>query len=365
MLSLLMDIASGTVADPDLAQLVLVRPHCVEAIATQALYVALLVNRLKAACLSHLPTQSSTPRALQPVNDLAPVATPLQIRVTVVGLGGVGTRIVETFLASQRIHPTAIAIVTRQSKFKASFADAGVRCFNSFEESLHAPDLLVVACQPGHFTAAAKMITSSGKLAPSTVVFAVCCGISADKVAAELEHPLCLASSVDTDRITRTTEGWEKEDAVVAQHRRAAFTASKTMLEVQAVQLSPEEAAIAATSDGERRRQRRLRLLDLSFPSASIEFSNRIIHVLTASAMQRGLTTQGSLQLALHLTLARDAIAPTKLPTTKGLSPDALQAMLPELCGMVSLSSVTGVHQRELATLFKARFDALVSECTT
>jgi hypothetical protein len=285
--SLVSEIALSTVLDPDLHRAVMARPLCVAAIARQVLHVAVLVSQTKARSLRkpdakhvHMPT--------------ATTSTPLQAGLVIVGLGEVGTAVVDAWLTSQLFHPTSISIVTRQQYFPARFDALGVRCHNDAAACADTADLIVFACQPGQLAAAAKPFRDSERVRRSCVAMCVCAGITADKAAAELGRIPCVSADVDTRRLLKMAETWEQQDTNVARHRRLEYAASKSILPG-----ASDSIGVASPSEVDRRVQQR----EAGFFADPVDFVHRATFALASACANRGVDVNTALAIAVGAVL--------------------------------------------------------------
>ena len=312
--SLLCSIAGATIADPELSALADARPHLVDAIAAQCCFCALAVSKSKAAALAALSVNGKGGAQLDNAVTKAQAAatslstSPLQVRIVVVGLGGVATRIVERLLKSRQVPPTSITVVTRQAQFPSAFASVGVPCHNGFTDALPAADCVIVATQPGHFSTAAAAMKKA-KMPASALVVSTCAGISAEKVAAELAHPLCVATSVDVDVLSKAAADFAEQDAVLAQYRRATFTASKSVLS-SAVPLDVADASLVAGDPRARATERERRTTKAAYPSLTVEFLHKLTFCLAAAAVARGMAQPEAMRLAVQGILSSPPLPP-------------------------------------------------------
>jgi hypothetical protein len=295
---LLGDVALGTILDPDLHRSVVSRPHCVQAISRQVLFLVTLAAKLKASSLQAMG--SAKPKRVSDISE-GSASTPLQTQVVIFGLGGVGTQVVETLLASKRFHPTSIVVVTRQARFPTAFANAGIRCFNDATSCLKDADVLLFCCQPGQYSAVAKTVRDMGTLKPSCIAMSVCAGLSADKAAAQLGHVSCMAADIDVSLITRNAHDWHVEDAALARQRRLEFAAQKSVSGVTGVVAA--DPSLGAESEATRHHRRQRCAVEASFFADGCGFVQRAVHTLAASVVARGLGCPVGLRLALSAVL--------------------------------------------------------------
>jgi hypothetical protein len=302
---LLGDVALGTILDPDLHRSVVARPHCVDAISKQVLHFATLAAKAKASSLALLGNAMKKGATVRDLDGSA--STPLQAHIVVFGLGGVGTHVVETLLASKRFHPTAISVVTRQSTFPTAFASCGVRCFNDAACCLGDADVLLFCCQPGQFPAVAKTVRESQSLKPSCIAMSVCAGISSDKAAAQLGHVSCIAADINVSTITKNAAEWHREDAAVSRQRRLEFAAQKSVTRAhQGGGVVATDAALELESDESRRERRRKEGAEASFFADGCAFVQRAVHALAASVVARGGAPHAGLRIGIRLVLGVD-----------------------------------------------------------
>lgn len=292
---LLGDVALGTVLDPELHRAVAARPWTVDAIARQVRFVARTVDYCKSRALHRLSGQK---RAFE--QRTCAGSSPLQTNIVVVGLGSVGTKIVEALLAGQCFHGSSISVISRQSTFPKVFEQAGVRCFQDFSEVQSSSDFAVVACQPGQFPAAAKQMRESHKVLPTCVVMSVCAGVTSDKVASELNHPCSLVANVDTARASQRALAWLEEDTRIASQRRVEYAATKSI-----IHQSQSDQAVIDTSEAEASSHTR-RSDDarrLACPADPASFFHRALHCIAVTVNRRGLSVSEALGISTEALL--------------------------------------------------------------
>lgn len=308
MIGLLNEIAAATAMDDSLAPVIRARPICVDSIANQVIYVAAAVARAKTIGLSH----AARVKATQSVKSR--YASPLQINIAILGFGSVGSRVVDQLLKNG-YHPTSIMLLSRQHQ--GTLASRGVRCFTEPHEALEEADLLVVCCQPGHLSAAAKSYKSALNLKPQVVILSTCCGVAAEKVSTEFAHNLCLTTSVDSERIVRVVD----EEQLSGE---SSTDASKTL----------------STKS------------EISFPCDPADFFNRLTYCVAQSISSRGIVFSDAIKLAIEVLLGAET-------AEKVFVPPQTAGREMELCALTSIAEMTGAVQRELVLLMKKSYAAV------
>lgn len=380
--SILAQVAIGTAADAALATIVLARPLCNAVVGNQVAYIASLVARVHAtsvAVASSLPTKKSSGgtaggtsssvaaaaaggaggglrRPGAPV--YSKVATPLQASFVLIGCGNVGSKIASALLSL--FHPTSITIICRQPLQAAPFAAQGCRVLLGLEPTvLNCADAVIVACQPGQFSNIARNMKDNVK--PTCVVISICCGIAAEKVAAETSHGLAMTTNVDTEAITRTALEWSKEDEILARYARAAYAALKSFEEVRDA-LSLGEEAVALERPETRAAARKDRLVGESFPAETAEFFGRLVYCLASILMKRQVSAADAVGSSwLHLVPPGPAeqLLVERWARAKTLFPETLA----EGCNPSWLADAAGLNARELMGFLEEQFRIIISGC--
>jgi hypothetical protein len=336
---LVTDIALGTVLDPDLHRAVLARPWCVDAIARQVLYFAIVASAVKHDALEQ-------PEAARSIAFSHLVSTPLQTNVVVIGLGNVGSAIVDLLLKSQQFHPTAITIVTRHDKFPSRFEAAGVRCYSDAAECISDADVIVFACQPGQFAAAAKTVREAN-LRKGCVAMCVCAGISADKAAAELGKAHCVATDIDASRLAKLAEMRELQLQTNARNKRLDFAS------VKVPGMTPT-APPPHSDTGDSAAQRREYAHSCFFANAP-DFVNRCLHALVAAALARGAKPAEAVRSVAAVLLPAEALL------HRHSSSATAATVVGDICNLEELQELCGgTSVRDILDLIEERFVALV-----
>ena len=322
--SVLDDIAFSTAIDASLASLVALRPHCATAIANQVLYVARVVSQLKAACFEWASTSKVDVAAAMDKRSM--IASPLQVRIVIVGCGFVGTAILRRLLESGCFNATSFSVVTRQPQRLSAFSKLGVGCFHEFSQVSVQPDLIVLACQPSQLSSIERSM--KGNVRGSTIVLSVCCGIPADKVASCFSHVLCLTTSIDTEGLSRCLLQWTRRD---------------------------DQALNNGVRECETISARHQDVLSCSFPMMPTEFFCRFMFAMLMSAKARGITGSEALKMAACLLLPQDRHSTLCFPQ------DVLESSDPStiynaFCTIEAISSIVSEPPKETFLALRKRF---------
>lgn len=225
--SLLHDIAFSTSIEASLASVCHTRPNVLRALTLQVSYFVSIAAMMKTSLYDDTKTnnlktigKAALPLTIDPrVSPRVPkivTATPLQLRVVLIGCGSLGSLIATHLLQRGILHPTSLSIVTRQPELLNQFASKGVRCFPQDETAVVAEaDVIVCACQPGQLEMVSKRL--HGKIPQGCVIVSVLCGISAEKLRSEFGSPLCLVATVDVAALAFVTS--KAVDAVQSEAR--------------------------------------------------------------------------------------------------------------------------------------------------
>ncbi|KAJ9472721.1 Pyrroline-5-carboxylate reductase 1 [Diplonema papillatum] len=120
-------------------------------------------------------------------------ASSLQLKVSIVGCGVVGSSILKALIASKLFHVTSLAVSTRQPESLVGAAGV-LACFDN-ARVVSGADLVFICCLPAQFP---DVITSiRGCVKPTAVVMSAVLGVSSGRLCQVLNHPLCLTTVVD------------------------------------------------------------------------------------------------------------------------------------------------------------------------
>lgn len=369
MRTLMREMALDTIADPALATACVARPAGITAVAMQALYVVVQVAAAKQAALeasiessaltaprrslhggvngaAHTtqPAEVEFADAMRRVKAEATFASPSQVSVVLVGFGAVGTRIAEVLLNSGALHATALSVITRQPRCSTKLMGMGVQCYTQFPSAtLSTADVVIVACQPGQFLRVADAMKASGSaagkislsasswtscLSPTCIVLSCMCGVAAEKVAAQLGHPLCLACSIDVPLIARGADAFNDEERILTRFQRLEASSAASLLPIMEFLSDHERAIVGDHHDNPQRRglAHYASQLANAFPADPVVFFNRLLHALSVSAHQRGLKPAAVERLVTTLVVLRRASGSTRVQTGLEAAPGMVTA---------------------------------------